>query len=158
VSEGASTELEKALDEALKAAAEEGAVTAAEEKAEAVSERFSEVQGSEGESEGRAPESAPEDNGTEFEQHLESIPESAEPGEVGSVDVEASGLTAEETVEHTGNTEQSAPQTAVEEAPVPPAESELPERLNVADTPVAETDESGMKKPEISESGSGDEI
>jgi hypothetical protein len=150
--DSASTELEKALDEALKAAAEEGAIAAAEEKAESVSERFSEVESSE-----------PEANGTEFGQHLESIPDTAEPGDNISIQAEDAGApgeeaTPDESAQRSGTTGQSAAQTAFEEPPEVAPDSEFPERLNVTETPDEKADEREMKKPENSESGSGDEI
>jgi hypothetical protein len=61
-------------------------------------------------------------------------------------------------VEHTGMTEQKAPQTPFDEPPGLPPNSEYPERLSV-ETPAAnETNEGAEVKPERGESESGDEI
>ncbi len=128
VEDPASTDLEKALDEALKAAAEESVLAAAEEKAVAIAEQF----------ESQAAVAA--ENETEPENtKAEAMPPKT-PEENSST----------ERIEHTGATDQTAPQTPFDEAPTA-ASDQVPERLDVENTPLAKHDET--EKPEESESG-----
>jgi CRISPR type III-A-associated RAMP protein Csm4 len=61
-------------------------------------------------------------------------------------------------VEHTGTTEQKAPQTPFDEPPALPPDSEYPERLSVETPASEEINESTDLKPERGETGSGNEI
>jgi CRISPR type III-A-associated RAMP protein Csm4 len=63
-----------------------------------------------------------------------------------------------EIVGHAGGTEQSAPQTAFDEAPALPEGTELPERLNIEHPPVEEPNEPNMSNPESTEEEPGDEV
>jgi hypothetical protein len=87
-------------------------------------------------------ESAAGQGETEHESQPEPEPE---PDSVGEI------------VTHTP-VEQEAPQTAFDEPPTAPAESELPERLNVEQPPAEETHETNTSHTESTEPEPGDEI
>jgi CRISPR Csm4 C-terminal domain len=91
------------------------------------------------------------------EQKIEqaSEPESPAPGEESEPEVQPEKMP--QIIAHTP-VEQESPQTPFDEAPAPPAENELPERLNVSEPPQEQTDEPEMKKPETTEEEPGDEV